>query len=197
MARSEDIRRAALNLFAQKGYDATSIQDITSSVNIKKATFYSHFQSKNELFILLMKEQSESIINKTNVALNESKATDLKGLLFDVFNAQVRMNFDRTHLLFWKRAVLTQAGMTDNELQTQLSAIMGKVNETITSAIMSSLSKVKAELSMEYTSKCMCMFLVLLQGYLDWILITNNLDEDHAKLAWDCMWNGMQELSRK
>ena len=45
----ERIFETALNLFAEKGYEATSIRDITKATGLSVAAFYNHFASKNEL----------------------------------------------------------------------------------------------------------------------------------------------------
>ena len=49
----------ALKLFAKNGYEATSIEQITSAVGIKKASFYSHFKSKQEVLERLVREIEE------------------------------------------------------------------------------------------------------------------------------------------
>lgn len=46
----------ARNLFASKGYTATSIEDICSSTGYSKGSLYYHFKSKEELFIQLAEE---------------------------------------------------------------------------------------------------------------------------------------------
>ncbi len=45
----ERIFDVALDLFAQKGYDAVSMREIAEAVGIKKASLYSHFTGKDEL----------------------------------------------------------------------------------------------------------------------------------------------------
>ncbi|MEL7671322.1 TetR/AcrR family transcriptional regulator [Methanobacterium sp.] len=45
----ERIFESAINLFAQKGFDATSMREIAEAVGIKKASLYSHYKSKNEI----------------------------------------------------------------------------------------------------------------------------------------------------
>lgn len=40
---------AALNVFAKKGLEATTILDITEGADVGIGTFYNHFQTKNEL----------------------------------------------------------------------------------------------------------------------------------------------------
>jgi AcrR family transcriptional regulator len=44
----------AINLFAQKGFDATSMREIAEAVGIKKASMYSHFKSKDEILEKIM-----------------------------------------------------------------------------------------------------------------------------------------------
>ncbi len=43
--RPAELLQAALELFAEKGYDATSIEDITATVGVAKGTLYYHFSS--------------------------------------------------------------------------------------------------------------------------------------------------------
>lgn len=49
----------ALKLFSMNGYEATSIEHITNAVGIRKASFYSHFASKQELLDVLIDEITE------------------------------------------------------------------------------------------------------------------------------------------
>lgn len=49
----------ALKLFSRNGYEATSIEQITNAVGIKKASFYSHFKSKQEVLDTLVEEIEE------------------------------------------------------------------------------------------------------------------------------------------
>lgn len=45
----EKIFEDAIDLFAQKGFDATSMREIAEAVGIKKASLYSHYKSKDEI----------------------------------------------------------------------------------------------------------------------------------------------------
>lgn len=49
MKTKEKIFETALNLFAEKGFKATSIREITRETGLSVASFYNHFKSKNEL----------------------------------------------------------------------------------------------------------------------------------------------------
>src|ERR1700676_1961070 len=53
--RSAELRtrlfRAALDLFAKKGFAETTVEDITSAADVGKGTFFNYFPSKDHLLI--------------------------------------------------------------------------------------------------------------------------------------------------
>src|SRR5215470_8743774 len=50
----QEILRASARLFQQQGYDATSMSDVATSLNLSKGGLYHHFQSKDEILFHLM-----------------------------------------------------------------------------------------------------------------------------------------------
>lgn len=63
MTTKERIFEVALDLFAQKGYDAVSMREIAEAVGIKKASLYSHFSSKDELLERLFDYPMSTLMN--------------------------------------------------------------------------------------------------------------------------------------
>src|SRR5260370_2827663 len=59
--RSAEIRerlfRAALNLFAQKGFAETTVEDITESADVGKGTFFNYFPSKDHILLAFVEMQ--------------------------------------------------------------------------------------------------------------------------------------------
>src|SRR6267143_1189746 len=59
--RSADIRerlfRAALNLFTQKGFAETTVEDITESADVGKGTFFNYFPSKDHILLAFVEMQ--------------------------------------------------------------------------------------------------------------------------------------------
>ena len=55
----QDILEAALELFSVQGFEATSISQIASAVGIRKASLYSHFESKQAILDALVQEVLE------------------------------------------------------------------------------------------------------------------------------------------
>lgn len=75
------IFETSMKLFAEKGYDATSIEDITATVGVAKGTLYYHFSSKEEIFefligegVKLLKNSIEIKTEKLDNAIDKIKA---------------------------------------------------------------------------------------------------------------------------
>ena len=67
----QEILEASLELFSVQGFEATSISQIAGAVGIRKASLYSHFESKQAILGALVKEVLEqygthSIFAKSN-----------------------------------------------------------------------------------------------------------------------------------
>jgi len=52
----DEILRAAARLFQQRGYDATSMNDVAAALKLSKGGLYHHFQSKDEILFDLMEQ---------------------------------------------------------------------------------------------------------------------------------------------
>ena len=52
----QEILRASLDLFSTRGYEATSVSEIADAVGIRKASLYSHFESKQAILDTLIRE---------------------------------------------------------------------------------------------------------------------------------------------
>jgi len=63
------IFETSLKLFSEKGYDATSIEEITATVGVAKGTLYYHFSSKEEIFNFLVEEGMKLLINSIEIKI--------------------------------------------------------------------------------------------------------------------------------
>jgi AcrR family transcriptional regulator len=77
MSKSDSKRQAILDnayrLFRAQGFDGTSMADITTEVGGSKATLYSHFPSKEELFVECMMAALENYMSDTLMHLDSSR----------------------------------------------------------------------------------------------------------------------------
>ena len=52
----QEILNAAARVFARKGFDATSVDEIAAKAKLAKGTIYYHFKTKDEIFITLIEQ---------------------------------------------------------------------------------------------------------------------------------------------
>lgn len=62
MDRSEHIRKAALELFAAKGYEATTMADIGAAVGMRAPSLYKHVSAKQDLLAGIMATTMENLL---------------------------------------------------------------------------------------------------------------------------------------
>ena len=65
------IFETSMDLFAKKGYEATSIEEITSVVGVAKGTLYYHFSSKEEIFNFLVEEGMKLLKNSIDIKISK------------------------------------------------------------------------------------------------------------------------------
>ena len=78
-AKRQSIVDAAAAVFMEKGYEAASMAEIASRAGGSKATLYSYFPSKEELFLMVMKTLAEERMSQAHARLTADG--DLRGAL--------------------------------------------------------------------------------------------------------------------
>jgi AcrR family transcriptional regulator len=77
MATLDDIISAAAKVFRSKGYHAATVRDIADEVGILKGSLYHHFDSKEELLYLVVKEPIAQMYRTMGeIASGEGTAAD-------------------------------------------------------------------------------------------------------------------------
>lgn len=88
------IFETAMRLFAEKGYEATSVEEITATVGVAKGTLYYHFSSKEEIYNFLIEEGMKLLHNSIEIKtekLNDPVAK-LRAVL--IIQLKVIMKYD-------------------------------------------------------------------------------------------------------
>lgn len=67
----EHIAQVATHLFAQQGFNTTSIRDIAEAAGVTKPVLYYYFQSKENLFVSLIHEAYDFFYQKLEMILNK------------------------------------------------------------------------------------------------------------------------------
>lgn len=86
---AERIVQLALQHFADRGYDASSLNDIAGSAGIKKASLYAHFTGKDELYTAVLNLALQSERDYVDAQFSEEQAGQVPGERY-VVNLQRR-----------------------------------------------------------------------------------------------------------
>lgn len=76
--KQQKILALAKKFFAEKGYTETSMRDLAQQLNIKAATFYSHFKSKEDLLIALCDELYDMMVQNIEFLTNPELSPEKK-----------------------------------------------------------------------------------------------------------------------
>ncbi len=82
MSKKQLIMDKSLELFAKKGFKATSIQEITNACGISKGAFYLSFKSKDELILALTDHFMEKFVSDIDQLVRES---DYKKVFYNYY----------------------------------------------------------------------------------------------------------------
>ena len=72
------ILEAAARIFSEKGFHATSMQDIADAVHLQKASLYYHFSSKQEILVAILDQALDIINNRLETVRLQSLSADEK-----------------------------------------------------------------------------------------------------------------------
>jgi len=156
----EKIMEAAGEVFAQKGFHATKMEDIARTAHIAKGTIYLYFSTKKELFSSLFEHSLDLVEGKVNeVTRNEANPIlALENVL------EALLEVARKKREFFR--LIMQNFFLDLELQISFKQWREKMIDAVASRIDSphrSLAKIKASIIFYFL---LSVFLSFLSGDL-------------------------------
>jgi AcrR family transcriptional regulator len=104
------IMDAAADLFAQKGYLATTTKDIALSVDLGESTLYGYFSSKQEVLEAILQQQAE-IVDSVLENMNDLKGRESFVELVDLLMERILST------LVYTRVVIAEAWIDDEVLK--------------------------------------------------------------------------------
>ncbi|MBG9450551.1 TetR family transcriptional regulator [Cytobacillus firmus] len=151
--RKMHVIKKAHQLFLDKGFQATSIQDILDYSGISKGTFYNYFSSKNELLISIFKTLHEKMESERNKLLIGQDPSSL-----EVFTQQIelQMNMNRTN----KLVALFEEVLVSNDPELKQFIKEGQLR--MVNWIFSRFIEIFGEDKKPYLLDCAIMFLGIL-----------------------------------
>lgn len=116
------IINAAIKCFAQKGFHATSIQEIVDTAGIAKGSVYSYFKSKEDLLFVAIKHEYDRMTSGIVSLTNDRKLSPRERLA-----AQFQHMLQVT--LEYSDFIVALKNETDFMINDQMKAFIGKIHK--------------------------------------------------------------------
>lgn len=112
------LKNAALDVFSEKGVDATTVEDITEKADLGKGTLYRHFADKEEMVITLVKDAIDHLISRLRKCPKQPEILeDVLEHFMDVHYDFFAESSEEFILLFQGRLLLKLHGDTLDNLE--------------------------------------------------------------------------------
>lgn len=191
------IKEAALKVFAKKGFDGTTVKEIATESGLKPSSIYSHFSSKEELFMIIweecMKKASMSIKPVTDY-VGATEDFDAKEVLNKHYNAIIsHFTKNREDYLFLKQASLF-ANAKETMNNDSYSNFM--INSRSIEFYEKFFSKLKNENRIidESNENLFYTYIAAMLAYLEQSVIYNiPLDKKFANRLWEGFWKSIEK----
>jgi TetR/AcrR family transcriptional regulator, cholesterol catabolism regulator len=85
--RRQQIARTAAQLFQERGYHETGVDDIADAVGLRKPTLYHYVKGKGEILALIHEEMIDSVLDRLEGYVTErlDPREGLRGVVTDIF----------------------------------------------------------------------------------------------------------------
>lgn len=118
------IVEGAAELFAQKGYQATTTKDIARAVDLGESTLYGYFSSKQEVLEVILSQQAEMV---DSLLVHLTELEDLQSFV-DLVDLLMEKILSRT---VYNRVLIAEAWTDDEVLQAYVITHWQPVMQTL------------------------------------------------------------------
>src|ERR1700733_15389891 len=91
------LEKAAMELFQERGYVSTTVEDIAARAGLTERTFFRYFADKREVLFSGSKELEKGIVDRIESAPQEASPLDVVAAAFEAAGAEIQ---DRRDLRF-------------------------------------------------------------------------------------------------
>jgi AcrR family transcriptional regulator len=186
---------SALEVFAKRGYHASSIDDIAREAGVSKALIYEHFTSKQDLYAELLEQHAGELFSALAEAISEA-GRDASARL--VVGLEAFYGFVEDHRVAW-RMLFREAA--DPETAALLDRITAEVTAFVAGLIREDPGSRRAQdddAAREHGVQVLAQLLVGgIQSLANWWSDHQELPRQRiVDMTMDFAWIGLQRLSR-
>ena len=128
---SNQIKKVALNHFAEKGYEGTSMAHIAADVGIKKQSIYTHFKGKDDLFLQVCSDVFADELRFVINFIDSNITRPIENFLFD-FLLQYKERYEKNdYTKFWLRTSFFPPNHLYDQVMNYVNGYLDKLEELL------------------------------------------------------------------
>lgn len=145
MVKKQLIMTKSLELFAENGFEATSIQQITERCGISKGAFYLHFKSKDELIDSLIDDFMTNFIVEIEQSVSEDQPNE------DLLYNYIYVSFSEfQQQADFAKIFLKEQGLAFNEnLLEKMQGYVTMLNKILSSVVQRQFTKLHPNMHLD------------------------------------------------
>jgi len=123
------IQQVALDLFTERGYEATSLREIAERLGVTKAALYYHFKSKDEIIESLVNDRAARITELLEWAEAQPRTPETRREFLERYSQLLHEGSHHEVMRFFER---NQTSMAHNKAGLLMRAKMGQMIDLLT-----------------------------------------------------------------
>ncbi|WP_273832377.1 TetR/AcrR family transcriptional regulator [Guptibacillus sedimenti] len=187
---SERIERAALPLFARKGFEGTSLSKIAKCVGIKKPSLYAHFASKEDLFFSILQKVNRDYRDFLELQVKQYRDMTTERQLYSLLKDHTTYLENEDLGLLFKRFMLFPPLVLKDTFNEQFI----QSEEALTNVLLGVVKEGKRRGDIQADSnEVIDAYICLLDGTFEQLFYYSEVEhEERLQNAWRIFWRGIQ-----
>lgn len=190
----ESIKKAALSLFAQGGYEGARLADIAKAVNIKAASIYFHFENKEQIFVELFDDLRDKKMVNIDLLREKIRGADLaQERLWLLYREYATRGYDHDEeAIFWKRCALFPPDFLREKIRGDLINYQKEFVEALLKPVLETGMQ-RGELKKQAVARGVVSFLAVIAAVFSEIHYSDQgTYGEKLEMLWDLFWESVK-----
>ncbi|MBN3555631.1 TetR/AcrR family transcriptional regulator [Fictibacillus nanhaiensis] len=185
----DQLKQNALIQFAQLGYEGASLSVIANEVGIKKQSIYTHFKSKDDLYIQTFHDATDCEIDFVQQFIKDQHSNELKDALFTFLTEYLERFEQNNNMKFFMRTIFYPPVKHEEVIKVESNKFVDCLETLFIELFEQNSDELKTNITPETAALA---FLTMLDGLLVELIygIPERLQK-RSKQSWSVFWRGI------
>jgi len=187
-ARREQLLEVGRKLFAERGFEATSVEEIASKADVSKPVVYEHFGGKEGLYAVIVDREMRKLLGMVEGALTETNARRLLEQAALALLDYIEQDTDGFRIMVRDSPVATSTGT--------FASLIGDIAVQVEHLLAKEFKQRGFDTKFAPMYSQMLVGMVALTGQW-WVDVRKPKKAEVAAHLVNLTWNGLRDLERK